>query len=91
LTGENIWILGYTTEKCGGFDIEAKWKALEDYCKNNKKLDCGRGMGLTEYMKLNGYGSRTNQWLVLDIPYVDDGKKVDERKNQFENEKAKKK
>jgi hypothetical protein len=87
--GDNVWIMGYTSEKCGGFDIDAKWAVLHDYCENNKKLNCARGMGLTEYMALNGYGHRTNQWITLSIPFVDDNKKVNERKSEYQKEKKK--
>jgi len=34
-------------------------------------------------MAKHGYGSRTNQWLTLTIPYVDDGKKVSDRKSEY--------
>ena len=88
-TGGNVWIMGYTSEKCGGFDIDAKWTALHDYCENNKKLNCGRGMGLTAYMQSQGYGHRTNQWLTLSIPYVSDIKKANERKSEYQKEKKK--
>ena len=87
--GENVWIMGYTSEKCGGFDIDTKWQVLYDYCENNKKLNCARGMGLNAYMASQGYGHRTNQWLTLSIPFVSDGEKVNERKSEYQKEKKK--
>lgn len=85
--GNDCWIFGYDTLKCGGFDIDAQWAILETYCLNNKKLTCGRGMGLQEFMQLNGYSWKTNQWLTLDIPFVDDSKKVNERKKEYKESK----
>ena len=84
---KNAWIFGYDTLNCGGFDIDAQWLVVEDFCKNNKKLTAGRGMGLGSFMFLNGYTQQSNQWLVLSIPYVSDIKKVNERKAEFQKEK----
>jgi hypothetical protein len=89
-SGNNCWIWGYNTLKCGGFDIDAQWAIYEDYCFNNKKLTTGRGIGLQDFMLLNGYTWRTNgAWKVLNIPYVSDIKKVNERKAEFQKEKKK--
>lgn len=76
-------------EKCGGFDIDPKWTNLYDYCENNKKLNCARGIGLVEYMNSQGYGYRTSQWLTLSIPFVSDKAMVSERKSEYQKEKKK--
>ena len=87
-TGDNCWIMGYDTRKIF-FDIDLTYQELYDFCTNNKKFQCGRGMGLTEYKAIHGYGDRTNQWLTLSIPFVDDAKKADDREKQFKKEKKK--
>eukprot|EP00919_Chromeraceae_sp_WS-2016_P031692 GHVR01074853.1.p1 GENE.GHVR01074853.1~~GHVR01074853.1.p1 ORF type:complete len:167 (+),score=25.21 GHVR01074853.1:259-759(+) len=85
----DAWIMGYTTEKCGGFDIDAQWAVLQDFCSQNFKFTCDRGMGLTEYMALYEYTWQSNAWLTLDIPFVDDNRKSQERKSEFNKEKKK--
>ena len=88
--GNNVWIWGYDTLKCGGFDIDAQWTIYETFCEKSKKLTTGRGVGLTEFMTANNYTWRTNgQWKVLLIPYVSDIKKVNERKAEFNKDKKK--
>ena len=85
--GDNVWIMGYDSRKCGGFGLTAQWAELDSFCKKNKKFQCGWGMGLTEYMAINNYGALTNQWLTLDIPFVDDGQKMYKRDSQYKKKK----
>jgi len=84
---DNVAVFGYTVEKCGGYSVTNEWAKLEAFCAKNKGYDCGWDMGLTEYMNLKGLTQMTNQWLILDIPLVDDGKKINDRESKFNEKK----
>jgi len=80
-TGDQWWMFTGDSANCGGFDLSVQWAEIEEFCFNNKKQHCSWGIPPTEYLQTNGYSMTTN-WLTLNIPYVSDIKKVNERKRQ---------
>ena len=84
---KDIWIWGYDTRKIGGWDIANEWVRMKAYCNNVSGMECRKGVGLQEYKTLKGITATTNTWKTLNIPFVDDAKKVQKRKSEYRRKK----
>ena len=80
--GKNCWIIQYETYKIGGWDVENEWHKMQVYCGNVNGMECRQGMDLTEYLATMGLGWKTNAWKTLNIPFVDDAGKIQNRKSE---------
>lgn len=88
--GNDCWAFYYDTLKCGGFDVYSQWALYTTFCENNKKLTAEKGLSEQAFFDLHKYTINTNgAWKVLNIPYVSDIEKVNERKAEFQKEKKK--
>ena len=87
--GENCFEHGYIVQKCGGFDIMPRLTVYTNWAGNNKKWTVVYDVDRDEFRDIMQTSDSTNRWYTNSIPYVDDIKKVNERKSEYQKEKKK--
>jgi len=84
---KDVWLWGYTTQKIGGWGVDNEWVKIRAFCDAVNGMECRKGIGLGEYMSLKNLTKLTNNWKVLNIPFIDDNQKAQKRKVEFRRKK----